>query len=75
MKKISLILPFLLTVFAVFAQSKAKMPVVMAPEFKKGGVVLVPSGFWLAGPVVLKSKVNLHLATDLSFKKHQGDIC
>jgi polygalacturonase len=28
---------------------------------KGGGVVLVPAGFWLTGPVVLKSNVNLHL--------------
>lgn len=26
-----------------------------------GGVVLVPKGFWLAGPIVLRSHVNLHL--------------
>src|SRR4051812_10880993 len=26
-----------------------------------GGVVLVPVGLWLTGPVVLKSNVNLHL--------------
>jgi polygalacturonase len=30
---------------------------------KGGGVVLVPPGLWLTGPVVLKSNVNLHLAT------------
>ena len=27
-----------------------------------GGVVLVPAGLWLAGPIVLKSNINLHLA-------------
>ncbi|UBM57564.1 GDSL-type esterase/lipase family protein [Marinilongibacter aquaticus] len=27
-----------------------------------GGVVLVPSGFWLSGPIEMKSNVNLHLA-------------
>jgi polygalacturonase len=27
-----------------------------------GGTVLVPDGFWLTGPIVLKSNVNLHLA-------------
>jgi polygalacturonase len=27
-----------------------------------GGVVLVPSGLWLTGPVVLQSNINLHLA-------------
>jgi polygalacturonase len=30
---------------------------------KGGGVVLVPAGLWLTGPVVIKSNVNLHLAT------------
>ena len=30
---------------------------------KGGGVVLVPNGLWLTGPVVLKSNVNLHIAT------------
>jgi hypothetical protein len=29
---------------------------------KGGGVVLVPRGLWLTGPIVLQSKVNLHLA-------------
>lgn len=28
---------------------------------KGGGVVIIPAGFWLTGPVVLKSNVNLHL--------------
>lgn len=28
---------------------------------KGGGVVLVPEGFWLTGPIELKSNVNLHL--------------
>lgn len=28
---------------------------------KGGGVVFVPNGLWLTGPVVLKSNVNLHL--------------
>lgn len=27
-----------------------------------GGVVLVPAGLWLTGPVVLKSNINLHVA-------------
>jgi polygalacturonase len=29
---------------------------------KGGGVVLVPSGLWLSGPIVLKSNVNLHIS-------------
>lgn len=28
---------------------------------RKGGVVLVPRGLWLTGPIVLRSNVNLHL--------------
>jgi polygalacturonase len=28
---------------------------------KGGGVVLVPPGYWLTGPITLKSNVNLHL--------------
>jgi len=31
---------------------------------KGGGVVLVPAGVWLSGPIVLKSNVNLHLAAN-----------
>jgi len=29
---------------------------------KGGGVVLIPQGLWLTGPLVIKSNVNLHLA-------------
>ena len=32
---------------------------------KGGGVVLIPSGQWLTGPIVLKSNVNLHLNDDI----------
>ena len=28
---------------------------------KGGGVVMIPSGAWMTGPIVLKSNVNLHL--------------
>jgi len=34
---------------------------ISAANKKGGGVVLVPSGLWLTGPVVLKSNTNLHL--------------
>ncbi|MEO6611920.1 MAG: glycoside hydrolase family 28 protein [Chitinophagaceae bacterium] len=30
---------------------------------KGGGVVFVPAGLWLTGPIVLKSNINLYLAT------------
>jgi polygalacturonase len=38
---------------------------------KGGGVVLIPRGLWLTGPIELKSNVNLHLNADalLSFTK------
>jgi len=29
---------------------------------KGGGVVLVPSGLWLTGPIIIKNNINLHLA-------------
>ncbi|MFC5282069.1 glycoside hydrolase family 28 protein [Pedobacter alpinus] len=31
---------------------------------KGGGVVLVPAGYWLSGPIKLKSNVNLHLESN-----------
>lgn len=100
MKKVILFVSVLTVGLFSFAQPvaggfNAKMPVIIAPKFKKdtssivkfgavpdghvlntkainnaidacnkkgGGVVLVPSGLWLTGPVVLKSNVNLHLA-------------
>lgn len=95
MKKVILIASLITAGFFSFAQFNAKMPVIIAPKFKKdtisiakfgavpdghflntkainnaieacnkkgGGVVLVPSGLWLTGPVILKSNVNLHLA-------------
>ncbi|MDR1808835.1 MAG: glycoside hydrolase family 28 protein [Prevotella sp.] len=34
---------------------------VAALEKKGGGTLLVPSGVWLTGPIVLKSNINLHL--------------
>lgn len=34
---------------------------IIACNKKGGGVVLIPKGFWITGPVELKSNVNLHL--------------
>lgn len=35
---------------------------IIAMNKKGGGVVLIPSGTWVSGPIVLKSNVNLHIA-------------
>jgi polygalacturonase len=94
--KTSGILVLLISFFYSSAQFTGKLPVIIAPKFKKdttsiakfgavsdgntlntksinaaieavnkkgGGVVMVPAGLWLTGPVVLKSNVNLYLAT------------
>jgi polygalacturonase len=42
--------------------TKAINDAINACNKKGGGVVLVPAGFWITGPVELKSNVNLHLA-------------
>src|SRR5699024_2254094 len=34
---------------------------IQACSEKGGGVVLVPSGYWMSGPIVLKNDVNIHL--------------
>ena len=31
---------------------------------KGGGVVVIPRGLWLTGPIELKNNVNLHLKSD-----------
>ncbi|MBE9666627.1 glycoside hydrolase family 28 protein [Mucilaginibacter boryungensis] len=35
---------------------------ISACSAKGGGVVLIPQGLWLTGPIVLKSNVNLHVS-------------
>lgn len=45
-----------------FLNTKAISEAIDAVNNKGGGVVLVPQGLWLTGPVVLKSNINLHLA-------------
>ena len=42
--------------------TKSIQAAIEASGKKGGGVVLVPAGLWLTGPIVLKSNVNLHLA-------------
>ncbi len=45
-----------------FLNTKSINDAINACNKKGGGVVLIPSGLWLSGPVVIKSNVNLHLA-------------
>jgi DNA sulfur modification protein DndE len=40
-----------------------------------GGTIIIPKGFWLTGPIVLKSNVNLHIKKGalLQFSKNYND--
>src|SRR6201994_4042183 len=42
--------------------TKAINAAITACNAKGGGVVLIPQGLWLTGPIVLKSNVNLHIS-------------
>jgi DNA sulfur modification protein DndE len=46
----------------IFLNSAAINQAIEACTASGGGTVLVPTGFWLTGPITLKSNVNLHLA-------------
>jgi polygalacturonase len=46
----------------LFLNTAAIKNAIEACTKKGGGVVLIPSGLWLTGPVVIKSNVNLYLA-------------
>jgi polygalacturonase len=48
----------------VTLNTKSINDAITACNKKGGGVVLVPRGLWLTGPVELKSNVNLHLQRD-----------
>ena len=48
----------------VTLNSKAIQATIDACNAKGGGVVLVPGGFFLTGPIELKSNVNLHIKRD-----------
>src|SRR5688572_16942081 len=45
-----------------FLNTKAINGAIAAMNKKGGGVVLIPAGLWLTGPIVIKSNINLHLA-------------
>lgn len=55
--------------------TKAINDAISACSTNGGGVVLVPNGFWLTGPIKLKSNVNLHLEKNalLLFSKNFDD--
>jgi len=42
------------------SNTKAIAAAIDAVAGKGGGTVVIPEGLWLTGPIVLKSKVNLH---------------
>ncbi|RYY48130.1 MAG: glycoside hydrolase family 28 protein [Chitinophagaceae bacterium] len=54
--------------------TKAINAAIDACNKKGGGVVVIPKGFWLTGPIVLKSNVNLHLQRNamLQFTKDKS---
>ncbi|HEY0732695.1 MAG TPA: glycoside hydrolase family 28 protein, partial [Chitinophagaceae bacterium] len=54
--------------------TKAINDAIDACNQKGGGVVLIPTGMWLTGPVELKSNVNLHLQKNaiLQFTKYRS---
>lgn len=45
-----------------FLNTKSIQNAIEALAKKGGGVIIVPAGLWLTGPIVLKSNINLHLA-------------
>jgi polygalacturonase len=49
------------TADGIFLNTKAINTAIEACNKNGGGVVVIPKGFWLTGPIVLKSNVNLHL--------------
>lgn len=46
----------------VTLNTKSINAAINACSAKGGGVVLIPQGLWVTGPIVLKSNVNLHLS-------------
>ena len=45
----------------VTLNTKSINDAIIACNKKGGGIVVIPAGFWLTGPIELKSNVNLHL--------------
>lgn len=59
----------------VSLNTKAINEAISACSANGGGVVLIPNGFWLTGPIQLQSNVNLHLEKNalLLFSKNFDD--
>lgn len=47
-----------------FLNSEAINTAITATNQRGGGVVLIPSGLWLTGPIEMKSNVNLHVSRE-----------
>ncbi|MGX5817883.1 glycoside hydrolase family 28 protein [Chitinophaga lutea] len=56
----------------VTLNTKAIQSAIDACAAKGGGVVLIPAGSWMSGPIKLRSKVNLHLRQN-AFLHFTGD--
>src|SRR6202008_3983408 len=48
----------------VTINTKSIQNAIDACSAKAGGVVVVPAGLWVTGPIVLKNNTNLHLKRD-----------
>ena len=55
--------------------TKAINQAIESAFYNGGGTVIIPSGFWITGPIELKSNVNLHLSegTLLQFSDNKDD--
>lgn len=59
----------------LFLNTKAIQQAIDIATEKGGGTVLIPSGLWITGPIVLKNNINLHLAKGaiLQFSDNRDD--
>lgn len=48
----------------IFLNTQSINKAIASLSSKGGGVVLIPSGLWLTGPIELKSNINLHIKRD-----------
>ncbi|MBK0383090.1 glycoside hydrolase family 28 protein [Pedobacter sp. SD-b] len=58
----------------IFLNTQIINATITACSNKGGGVVLIPGGIWLTGPIYMKSNVNLHIKRDaiLQFTKDKN---